>query len=200
MSKEKDRITKQFQKKREKLSEDDIQKGSAMAWKQLQALECFQTAKSIMFYMPIGGEIDFTGHFRDLHEQGVEISIPILDEEDGEIQSAIWTPDEVLVPRKYNILEPEIPQFTDLQKLDVILMPGVAFDIDGGRVGFGKGYYDRFLKTCHAIRIGAAYDFQLKEKLPTNELDVPMDYIVTPTKTLHIPDNYHAWRFFGSDI
>jgi 5-formyltetrahydrofolate cyclo-ligase len=200
MSKEKDQLTKQFLKERQKLSTEEITSSSELLWRMVQALDFFREARRIMMYIPIRGELDFTPYFEELYRNGIELSIPVLDEEDEELMAALWTPEEVLVPKKYNIMEPEMPKFVDLQHLEVVIIPGVAFDQNGGRLGFGKGYYDRFLKTCHALRVGMAYDFQVLPEVPTNELDVPMDYIITPTRVMHLPENYTKWRFFGSDI
>ena len=68
-------------------------------------------------------------------------------------------------------------------KIDVVIVPGVAYDKYGYRLGYGKGYYDRFLpKVDPVIKIGLAFDFQILDKLPHDPHDVKMDYIVTPTK------------------
>ena len=65
------------------------------------------------------------------------------------------------------------PQF------DIILVPGIAFDRDGNRMGFGKGFYDRFLMEGSGIKIGICYDFQLIDKIPISEYDVPVDIVIT---------------------
>ena len=65
------------------------------------------------------------------------------------------------------------------ESFDLVIVPGVAFDRQGGRLGYGKGYYDRFLDQSHAFRLALAFDFQLLETVPTEIHDVPMDGILT---------------------
>ena len=66
----------------------------------------------------------------------------------------------------------------------VILVPGLAFDRNGGRMGFGKGYYDRLLESSNAVKIGLCYDFQILEKIPTESHDVPMNFVITEKEIL----------------
>ena len=70
--------------------------------------------------------------------------------------------------------------------LDVILIPGIAFDRRGHRIGSGKGYYDRFLTRTQAVRIGLAYDFQVIDRVPAEPHDVKMDWIVTESEMIEI--------------
>lgn len=74
------------------------------------------------------------------------------------------------------------------EKLDMVLIPGIAFDRQGNRLGFGKGYYDRFLKTAaHACRVGIAYSFQVSsEELPREEWDERVEWIVTERYVLRV--------------
>lgn len=80
----------------------------------------------------------------------------------------------------FGIMEPQADAFTDYEQIDLILVPGMAFDRHGHRLGRGKGYYDRFLsqaKDCY--KIGVCFPFQLVDEVPTDEHDVRMDEIIT---------------------
>ena len=80
----------------------------------------------------------------------------------------------------YHIQEPIGKIFEDYSTIDVIIVPGVAFDNQGNRLGRGKGYYDRFLKKIPATKkIGICFDFQMIEQIPTEKNDIPMDDIIT---------------------
>ena len=79
----------------------------------------------------------------------------------------------------FSVLEPKERVCLDKNNIDVVLVPGIAFDRCGGRVGFGKGCYDKFLKDINAIKIGFCYDFQLLEHINTDSTDVTMDFIIT---------------------
>ena len=85
-------------------------------------------------------------------------------------------------PGQFGIREPkagcpEIP----LERLALILVPGVAFDLRGGRLGRGRGFYDRLLPQIHGVKCGVAFDEQIVDAVPTGNHDVRMDFILTPT-------------------
>ncbi|MEK9132637.1 MAG: 5-formyltetrahydrofolate cyclo-ligase [Patescibacteria group bacterium] len=94
--------------------------------------------------------------------------------------------DEVsFVKGKFGIREPVVcvPR-NELKKIAVAIIPGIAFDLTGHRIGFGGGYFDRFLKKVHCTTIGLAYEFQIVDKVPTNEYDVAVDWIVTEKRVI----------------
>ena len=84
----------------------------------------------------------------------------------------------------YGIREPVGERFLD--EIDVAVIPFLAVDKQGNRLGYGGGYYDRFLKTCHAKRVAFGYGFQIAGKVPTNALDEKMDVIVTDEEIVYI--------------
>ena len=89
------------------------------------------------------------------------------------------------MPDFRGILEPIEALPIKHSTIDSVIVPGIAFDSQGNRLGFGKGNYDRFLKRAtHAVKIGLAYDSQMVESIPSQEHDVPMDFVVTPTRIL----------------
>lgn len=96
-----------------------------------------------------------------------------------------YDPDR-LVRHRFGMLEPaaNLP-VVDPATVDVVLVPGVAFDRRGGRLGFGGGYYDRFLPTTPALRVGIAFDQCLAEELPCGRHDQRMDWVATPTEIIH---------------
>lgn len=85
------------------------------------------------------------------------------------------------------IKEPEGEVFNG--KIDLIVVPAVAFDKEGHRLGYGKGFYDRFLKNRKdSLKVGFAFDFQILDKLPVEPHDIPVDIIITPTKIINIKE------------
>jgi 5-formyltetrahydrofolate cyclo-ligase len=124
----------------------------------------------VALYSPIRGEID-PGHINDAVWPRIE--------DDGRLTFRSGP----LLPGRYDILAPaaDAPEKTP----DVILVPGLAFDRRGHRLGYGRGYYDRALAACpRALRIGLCHSFQLVEVLPEEAHDQPVDYIVTPDGAL----------------
>jgi 5-formyltetrahydrofolate cyclo-ligase len=92
---------------------------------------------------------------------------------------------ERLVRHRFGMLEPD-PRLPVIgpEELDVVLVPGVAFDPQGGRLGYGGGYYDRLLPTTRALRVGIAADTSVVECLPCGDLDARMDWIATPSQII----------------
>jgi 5-formyltetrahydrofolate cyclo-ligase len=86
-----------------------------------------------------------------------------------------------LVKNRFGILEPS--KTVDIRSFDVIVVPGVVFDKKCNRLGFGKGFYDRFLKSVNTrLKIGLSYDLQIVDELPSEVHDIPMDFVLTETK------------------
>jgi len=86
----------------------------------------------------------------------------------------------------YGLLEPKIDETAAVGKeeIDLIIVPGLLFDRDGYRIGFGGGYYDRFLKDAEALKMAQAMDIQIAERIPHEKHDIPVDIIMTPTEVI----------------
>ncbi len=87
----------------------------------------------------------------------------------------------------FHIEEPEGDDVTDISEIELIVVPGIAYDRHGNRVGRGKGYYDRLLASTRATKIGVGYDFQLVDEIDAEPHDVVMDLIVTEHEIIRIP-------------
>lgn len=86
----------------------------------------------------------------------------------------------------FHIEEPTGTDLTDPDEIELVVVPAVAYDRKGRRLGRGKGFYDRFLKTTKATKVGVGYEFQLLDELPAEPHDIPMDMIVTQKTTIVI--------------
>ncbi|MDE6843571.1 MAG: 5-formyltetrahydrofolate cyclo-ligase, partial [Muribaculaceae bacterium] len=86
----------------------------------------------------------------------------------------------------FHIEEPTGDDLVDPSQIEMMVIPGVAFDRRGNRMGRGKGFYDRLLQTAKATKIGVGYEFQLMDEIPTEEHDVPMDIVITQSGTIII--------------
>ena len=160
----------------------DAQRAAANAalCAQVEALDAFRTAHSILLYAAFGGEADLAALAEDARRLGKLVAYPICGEgftltaavpaEDGwEVgQYGIRTP----ILEKSRILQPEA--------LDLVLVPCTAFDADCFRVGMGKGYYDRYLPRCvHAQKIGIAFEVQRVPHAAVDEHDQRLDLFAT---------------------
>lgn len=146
-----------------------------------QRLETIPKAESIGAYMPLPDEVDVTPLFQTLEHQ---FFVPAFDEASGGYRMAQFSKD--WKKGKFGIAEPAEPIWAKADELDLILVPGVAFDRDGNRLGRGGGFYDRLLPQYTAVRAGICFDFQILESLPSEEHDCKMDFLISESEILKI--------------
>jgi len=143
-----------------------------------------QCAHTILFYAPLPDELDVWLLLEKLLPAKKTCALPAFDSGTQSYSARRVTNLETdIFTGKFGVSEPlsscvEIP----LNRFDLVLVPGTAFDWNGHRLGRGKGYYDRILPATSGIKCGVAYDFQLLEKIPTEAHDARMDFIVTPAR------------------
>lgn len=167
-----------------KKSFQTLEKPSCAALKNVQSLEIFQQTKTIGTYMPLPDEVDVTPLFQDPEHQ---FFIPAFDETLATYRMAQYMPE--LKKGKFGIPEPEHPVWAGPDEIDLILVPGIAFDCSGNRLGRGGGFYDRLLPQYRAIRVGVCFSFQILEKIPPESHDCRMDLLVTDSKILKFAMN-----------
>lgn len=181
--KEKARIRKKILKIRKKIGKKTVDANSAEILDKLFRLREFCRAKKVMFYSSFANEVSTTKMIEKSLELKKQIFLPkILKDKIVPVQ--IYNLKE-LVLGKFGILEPSAAmnrRFAPAD-LDVIIVPGVAFDKNCNRIGFGKGYFDRFLKTQKATTIGLAHNFQIVKKIQAKKFDVPTDFVITERGT-----------------
>jgi 5-formyltetrahydrofolate cyclo-ligase len=115
---------------------------------------------------------------------GLVVCYPVTDPATNEMKAIIVDEETTLEENNYGITEPVDGEETNSLNIDLMLIPLFAFDKKGFRVGYGKGYYDRFLKKCRrdVIAVGLSY-FEAVERISdTNQFDVPLNYCITPEK------------------
>lgn len=141
------------------------------------AWEGFTNASVIALYMPMRGEVDVTPL---LDTPGKTILLPTV-QVDGGMEFSLYTGKEEMVRHRYGMLEPQSTQWEPSSSIDLLLVPGVAFDATGGRMGYGAGFYDRYLTRVRpdTIKLGVAYRAQLVDELPLSAHDVLMDQLIT---------------------
>lgn len=107
------------------------------------------------------------------------------------LENVAFFADTKLVFNKWGILEPDSDLAVKPEKIDVVLIPLLAFDERGFRVGYGKGYYDKFLSECRAdvLKIGLSYFPPIEEISDVHEFDVKLDFCVTPENVFHLVEN-----------
>jgi 5-formyltetrahydrofolate cyclo-ligase len=115
----------------------------------------------------------------------VETAVPRINFERDELENLMFTPVTELIPNAWMIHEPAHNELVETVKFDLILVPLLAFDRAGNRVGYGKGYYDKLLKTCRAdcLKVGLSHFAPVEKIEDVGELDIRLDYCLTPDET-----------------
>jgi len=167
---------------RQALSRQSVQRDSEAITQRLLSLSCVQSAQVIMTYSAIKNEPDMWSLTYTLLDMGKHVALPRVTA-DGLI-AAEYRRDTKLDKGAYGIPQPVMrPDDTSVQP-DLVIVPGVVFDLQGCRVGFGAGYYDRFLYHSEAVKVGVCYERQLVDRIDADPHDVCMDYIVTERRVL----------------
>lgn len=146
----------------------------------------YKESKNIFIYISYDSEINTKDIITRAIKEGKKIYVPRTEFSTKLMNAVIIENFDNLVESRYGILEPKKDEpFIDPNDLDLIVVPGVAFDKNGGRVGYGAGYYDRYFKRINnenkskIVKLALAYDFQLMDKVPTDEEDVLIDAVMT---------------------
>lgn len=173
-------LRKQLLEQRSCLADAEASALAAAAQALVLGLEQFNKAQALALYAPIRGEVDTAEIQHAALAAGKCLCYPRIDQEHlGFFQVKCAAE---LVLGHFGILEPG-PASRELapEDLDLILLPGVAFDRRGFRLGYGRGFYDRFLTKSQfsGVKVGFGYNFQLLDCLPVERHDQPMDLLVT---------------------
>ena len=174
---EKKEVRKQIRELKKLVSLEEKKKKSVSVWEAVEQNEYFKKADTVLVYWSMEDEV-FTHDFVCKWADRKTILLPCV--RGNELDIRYFDGRDKLCPGEgYAIMEPVGELFTDLSQIDVILVPGVAFEMSGNRLGRGKGYYDKILKQTEAYKIGICFDFQLLECVPIEEHDIKMDMVIS---------------------
>lgn len=137
----------------------------------------FQTAKTVFCYVSAKGEVETLPLLRDLLEEKTVV-VPFCTDKNGNMISSEIKSINELQDGLFGILEPKNPKEFQKEKIDFVIVPGVAFDKGGYRLGYGKGYYDRFLCDISPFKLGVCGEEFFLEEIPHNEFDIKMDSVL----------------------
>jgi 5-formyltetrahydrofolate cyclo-ligase len=171
------------------LSQAQRDKDSASARDLLRSQTVWQQAGAILFYSPMVGELDLSPLLDETLQAGKKAALPGFVNETGTYQAfEISHLTRDCAPGKFGIVEPgaHCPPIS-LKHLDLVLAPGLGFDVSGRRLGRGQGFYDRLLAGIAGAKCGVAFDLQVVAQIPAAGHDVSMNFILTPTRWLEIP-------------
>ncbi|MFO7153496.1 MAG: 5-formyltetrahydrofolate cyclo-ligase [Caldicoprobacter oshimai] len=179
----KEDIRRMMARRRKEMGQQEIDEKSVRIAEFLLSLDFIKNSQTIMAYVNMPGEVRTEKIIEDLLKAGKTVVVPVCITQTVDLLASQIKGLDELVAGHYGILEPkkEYIRPVDPSILEVIIVPGLAFDIHGNRIGHGKGYYDRFLMKVppFAKKVGLAFDFQVMPSVPVCHFDVPMDLIIT---------------------
>lgn len=177
---DKKEIRKQIRDLKKQYTIEDKKLRSVSVWEQMENDSHFKEARTVLVYWSMDDEV-FTHDFIQKWADNKTILLPCVKGDELEIRYfeniGRLNPGE-----SFGILEPVGALWTELDKIDAVIVPGIAFDGENNRLGRGKGYYDKVLKRTCACKIGVCFDFQFIECVPTDEYDVRMDKVIVSKK------------------
>lgn len=157
-------------------SDSTLKELSADILAELERTPAFDRAQTVLLYHSLKDEV-YTHTFIEKWSQRKRIVLPVVVGNDLVLR--IYTDPKDLVIGSYGIAEPIGQQFTEYESIDLAIIPGVAFDVNGHRLGRGKGYYDRLLPQIHGTKIGICFPFQLIDEVPSEAFDIPMNAVIS---------------------
>ena len=189
LNSQKSALRKKMRRQRSKLSLADRERASEILAGRLERLSIFRQARGVHCFIGLPDEVDTGPIFTLCRALGKETFVPIQVPGKNLLDVAPWRPGDPLSPGPFSVLEPPPGDGTPVDRsgIDLVLAPGLAFDRHGGRLGYGRGYYDGFLAAMaaegfHPFVIGLAFSFQIVEEVPMGSRDFPINGVLTETE------------------
>lgn len=173
---EKRKIRKEIRVVKQKYSFEQKKELSLSILKSLEQLPEFIQAKTVMLYWSMKDEV-YTHDFICRWANEKKVILPSVKGETLSLK-VFEGIDSLIEGENYGILEPEGSVFKEENEIDLILVPGIAFDRENNRMGRGKAYYDRLLQSLSSFKVGIAFEFQILDFVPVDEHDIKMNKII----------------------
>jgi 5-formyltetrahydrofolate cyclo-ligase len=183
----KKKIRNSFLFKRNRITNSNLVLFSTYIFEKIRNLNVYKKSKIIMLYLSFGSEVITDFMIESIIYDGKFVVVPVITDCINKKMSIV----KILnlfemkqrfhcCSKEYKISNNEYNIITNKEIIDLIFVPGVVFDVFGYRIGYGKGYYDRWLVDVPKYKIfGIAYDIQIVEKLPISKYDLPVGFIIT---------------------
>lgn len=191
MDEERQEVRQRILGVRDGLSRNDRHGKSISVMHNFWGLPGMKQWETLFIYVNFRSEVETLELIKRCLSQGVRVAVPLVDASAVRMTPLlIKDPEHDLIPGYYNIPEPDPGKSLrlDPSEIDAAVIPGSVFDIHGGRLGYGGGYYDRFLvnDAPQAKRIGLAFELQVVDKVPVEPHDQPLDILVTEKRVVDI--------------
>lgn len=172
----------QFRQLEQNRPADEVARYSHAITERLIAMDLFQKAQCVGAFLSLASEVQTSDIIHACWEQGATVCVPYYIPEKKYYGMSRLDPTAPLKSTKWNVREPENPEPIDLGLIDLILVPAMAFDIHGMRLGHGGGHYDRLLPAVKGYRLGLAFQEQVMDSVPSEPHDERVHAILTEQK------------------
>jgi 5-formyltetrahydrofolate cyclo-ligase len=182
----KEALRKRYAALRRALTAEARRERAERASELLLGHEAFLRARCVLAYAALRFELDPAPVIARAHALAKRVALPRVDVESGELRLHAYMPGDELSESGFGVREPQAsaPRVA-ADDVDLVLVPGLAFDVRGYRLGYGKGFYDRLLPSLtRATRVGLAFELSLLAEVPDDAHDVPVDALVTEKRVL----------------
>jgi len=168
-----------IRKLKKQFSLNEFKEKSRIVMGRIESHSAFKNANTVMAYWSLQDEV-YTHDFLEKWKYKKTILLPTIEGEFLKIKK--FEGKEFMKPdSRFGILEPYGSEFEKFEQIDLVLVPGMAFDSSKNRMGRGKGFYDKLLPNLNCSKIGICFDFQIIEKVPIGNFDVKMDLVISET-------------------
>lgn len=162
---------------RRALPPDEVKRRSEAVLSHLLSHPIYRNSRTVHTYVSLEDEVDTWPLISGALEDGKRVVVPVVSDDD--MLHCEVGPTSEFVRGRFGLWEPKRRREVEVEELDLVVVPGVAFDRRGYRLGFGRGYYDRFLSRASAPKVGLAFDFQVVPRIPDDPHDQRVDYLAT---------------------
>lgn len=186
-------IREQVLSERESLTPSELKENSRIVFEHFTQSSFYLECPSIFAYISFRNEISTRAIIDHALKKSKSVGVPSI-QADGKLLPLVFLNWESLIPDKYYIPAPSEKKAFDFSEKTIILVPGIVFDHHGNRIGFGKGYYDRFLQNHpKALKVALAHNFQVKGSIPAEKHDIPVDIIITEKRIINCRGVQHEF-------
>lgn len=171
-------IRRQLLREREEQPDVRLRERAEKIAERLESMEAFLQASDVYLFASFGKEVDTWGIMADCIRKGKRVWLPKISGK--EMDFFLYREKEGLIRNRFGMLEPEGTEEKADGQSGLIVVPALAADGHGYRIGYGGGYYDRYLARCRNLyKVVVLYGFQLRETLPHDTYDIPLDCVIT---------------------
>ncbi|MBN2504393.1 MAG: 5-formyltetrahydrofolate cyclo-ligase [Bacilli bacterium] len=182
MKTEKQELREKFRNLRDEVNESDFHEFEKRILARIKSNESYQKAKTVGIYYPLHSEISLLSLAEDFKKR---FCFPKITDFSQIEMNFFWHTGK-FSPGRFGLSEPIGPK-AEKEAIDIIIVPGLVFSRDGYRIGYGKGFFDKYLASYTKPKIGVAMSFQVTDTLPYDVFDVKMDFVITDEEEICIP-------------